>query len=284
MDKKNNAMISMRIPISVLICLTAIAIQGCSIFYVPQMRNGETANQCLNRIADTNDLLVSCKGIAKISSIGFEYQINERIAFIAQKMHRLRAEMLTPFGVIGSPFKLICTNDQIYLNSQFLDQPIYTRPGTFLLTQALPIKIQPHELIALLHGQIPFDNQMNATYDRLSNQKTLLLSKGMIKKTRQKIIFDHTETHVRSFEKYNYFNALVYRLTFDQYKTYNNFTIPSTVTISNADNQRIIIDMQSYYPNCAIKKHSFDIDHPKHVNNGGFPCAFNPFQRLLNLF
>jgi len=278
----------MRIQTSFLICLTAIAIQGCTIFHVPQIRDGETASQCLNRIADTNDLLVSCKGIAKLSTRGFEFQVNERIAFISQKMHQLRAEMLTPFGVIGSPFQLICNNDQIYLNSQYLDRPVYTRPGAFLLKQALPIQIQPHELIACLHGQLPITNKMNASFDTLSNQKVLVLSEGIIKKTRQIIFFDENTTRVRSVEKYNNFNRLIYKLTFDHYKTYKNYTIPSFLTISNADNQRVIIDIQTYYPNCAIKNNSFDIDYSIHAEKGGFPCAvswlFDPIQGLLNIF
>jgi len=288
MEKKFSLMISMRLPISFLICLTVIIIQGCTIFRTPQLRDGESAAQCLKRIAETNDLLVSCKGIAKISTQGFEFQLNERIAFISQKSHQLRAEMLSPFGVIGSPFQVICNKNLIYLNSRFLDKPFYTRPDAFLLKHALPIQIQPKELIAFLHGQLPIMPEMHAIFDHQSDQKILLLSKGLIKKTRYKVTFDLSATHVRSFEKYNHFNKLMYRLTFDRYQTYQTFSIPSILTIANADNQCVTLDIQSYFPNCAIKKNPFQIEDLRQAEKGGFPCVtswiFNPIQTLLNLF
>ena len=285
---KFNLMISMRIQISVLFCLTLITIHGCTIFRVPQLRNDETAHQCLKRIADINDLLVSCKGIAKISAQGFEFQLNERIAFISQKSHKFRAEMLSPFGVIGSPFKLICNQNQIYLNCGFLEKPIYTHPGALLLKYALPIQIQSHELIAFLHGQLPITPEMHATFDPQNEQKILLLSQGLFRKTGYKIIFNLSATQVLSFEKYNHFNKLIYRVTFYHYQMYKGFSIPSNLTISNDKNQSITIDMQSYYPNCAILNKPFQIESPGRAEKGGFPCVIswilNPIQSLFDMF
>lgn len=278
----------MRLPINFFICLTVIVIHGCTIFRAPQLRNGETASECFQRIAETNDMLVSCKGIAKISTQGFGSQLHERIAFIAQKAYKLRAEMLSPFGAIGSPFQLICNENRIYLNSRFMDKPYHIQPNAFMLKYALPINIQPHEFIACLHGQLPTLPAMHATFDPQSDQKVLLLSKGLIRRTRQKIYFDSSEKNVRSFEKYNHFNQLIYRLSFGKYQTFNTFSVPSTLTISNAANQSITLDIQSYYPNCAIKKNSFQIEGFEHADKGGFPCLtswiFNPVQSLLNLF
>jgi hypothetical protein len=252
------------------------------------MRDHETASQCLKRIAETNDMLVSCKGIAKISTQGFEFQINERIAFISQKLQKFRAEMLGPFGVIGSPFKLICNQNQIYLNCQFLEKPIYTRPDAFLLKYALPIKIQLHELIAYLYGQLPIAPDMHVTFDPQTEHKILLLSQGLISKTRYKIIFNVSASRVQSFEKYNHFNQLIYRVTFHRYQTYKGFSIPSRLTFTNDKNQCVTIDMQSYYPNCAIINNPFHIESPGHAEKGDFPCVIpwmlNPIQSILNMF
>jgi outer membrane lipoprotein-sorting protein len=261
---------------------------GCTIFRLPQVRDGETAAQCFKRISETNDLLISCKGIAKVSTNGFAFNINERVAFISRKPDQLRAEMLTPFGVIGSPFQLISNNKKIFFNSRFLEKPYYINPGALSLQYMSPINIQPFELIAVLHGQLPVEPNMRAAFDPCSEQKVLLLSKGIIKKTRLKVMFDYSATHVRSFEKYNYFNKLMYRMTFNKYQTNNNFYTPQSLTITNAKEQRITLDIQSYYPNCAIKKHPFQIPEPQHDEKGGFSCItswlFMPVQILSNMF
>jgi len=287
MEKTINLKILTQIQTSFLICLTLMFIHGCTLFHVPQQRNEETAEQCLKRIWETNELLVSCKGIAKINVYGFDFQLNERIAFISQKSHQLRAEMLSPFGVIGTPFQLICNQNQIYLNSRFLDKPIYTRPGAFLLNHALPIQIQPQELIACLHGQLPISKQMTAYFDSQSEQKILIRSKGLIRKTIGIVFLDSSATHVRSFEKYH-FNKLIFRVTFDQYQTYQNFSVPSKLTFSNTENQYVTLEIQSYYPNCAIKKNPFYIDNSEHSEKGGFPCLpsgiINPIRTFIDIF
>jgi len=283
-----NPMKSKRILTNVVVCLTVMIFHGCTTFRAPELRDGETATQCLANISEKNDLLVSCKGIAKVSTHGFGFTLNERIAFISQKTHQLRAEMLSPFGAIGSPFQLICTPKKLFLKSHFLKKPFYTRPDSYFLKKALPIKIQTQELILFLHGQLPILPGMHAKFDRLSKNKTLLLTKGLFKKTRQRIIFDGSEKHVRSFEKYNHFNELLYRLTFDRYQNYNIFSVPSKMTISNDANQCVTFDIQSYYPNCAIKKNPFLITIPEHTEKGEVSCVtswiFKPIQALLNIF
>jgi len=287
MEKTINLLKSNRILTSFLACLALIFIHGCTIFRAPQQRNGETADQCLNRIRETNELLVSCKGIAKINIYGFEFQLNERIAFISRRPHQLRAEMLSPFGVIGTPFQLICNQKQIYLNSRFLDQPYYTQQDAFLFNHALPIRIQPQELIACLHGQLPIASKMTAYFDPQSKQQILLLSKGLIRKTKQIVYLDSSATHVRSFEKYH-FNKLIYRVSFGRYRTYHNFSVPSKLIFSNAENQHVDLEIQSYYPNCAIKKNPFYIENSERIEKGGYPCLpsciVNPIQAFINTF
>jgi len=288
MEKKFNLIMLKRIRISFLLCLIGVLFHGCTIFRAPQVRDGETAAQCLQRISETNDLLISCKGIAKVSTHGFAFNMNERIAFISQKSHKLRAEMLSPFGVIGSPFQFICNKNKIYLNSRFLEKPYYTTTGALLLRYMLPIQIQPHELITVLHGQLPIESNMHATFDPHADQKILLLSTGIIKKTKLKVMFDLSAVHVQSFEKYSHFNKLIYRITFNQYQTNNHFSTPQSLTISNAQDQFVTFDIQSYYPNCAIKKNPFQIPEPEYDEKGEFSCItswiFAPIQILSSMF
>ncbi|ETR74644.1 MAG: hypothetical protein OMM_00067 [Candidatus Magnetoglobus multicellularis str. Araruama] len=285
-------MISMRTLNSIAICLIVIILHGCSTLKPEQMRYKETAAQCLADLVERNNALTSCKGIAKISVQGFNFKLNERIAFISKKSNKLRAEILSPFGVIGSPFLLICNDTQIYVSSRFLQKPYYsTQSNAFFVKHMLPIQIHPEELISYIHAQLPIDNTMHAAFDNQSLQKTLLLSKGLLWKTKYRIVFDTSDIRIQAIEKYNNFNKLVYRVHFNQYQTFKGVRIPSMITFSNADYQSVTLKIQSYWPNCAITKNPFQIegiDLTKNIKKGAIPCLISwinyPGRLLSELF
>jgi len=273
-------LIHIRISISFIIVLSIL--QGCT-FLGPMWKQSETpASQCLSELLNKNSAIKRCKGIAKISAYGFDIQVNERVAFISEYPHCLRAEMLSPFGGIGSPFTLVCNENQIYITGRILPEPYAFKPDGFLLKKILPIKLMPNELISCLNGQLPIDKGMRARFDHHSSQQILWLTKGFIWKKKHKIVFYSKSNDVQSFETYDRFNALIYRLYFDDYRKIGQFLIPFKIRFSNDSNQSIVIDMQSYWVNKPINNMPFQTEILDETSQKGkFSCINFIITRLF---
>jgi len=269
-----NSMKSIRIRISLIVVIATMNFQACSFFKVSYHEDTKTAKQLYRTLLETNQHIGSCKGIVKTSTHGFDFQLNERLAFISQQKHNLRVEMLSPFGAIGSPFMLICNEKKVYATGRLLPDTYLANTHSIMLKQMLPIQMTPREIIDCLHGRIPISKGMRARFDSKSSQKTLILSKGLIWKTRNKIFLNNHNNQVQSVEKYNRFNQLIYRILFEQYRDYQNETIPGQITFVNASNQSLTINIQSYWPNCTIKNKSFQINKNDQQNaeKGVFSC------------
>ncbi|MBF0451737.1 MAG: DUF4292 domain-containing protein [Candidatus Magnetomorum sp.] len=271
MNKIFKSMVSTHIRISFVLFVTLSIIQGCAFLHTSHQQTDASA--CLANLLERNKALKTCKGIAKTNSYGFDIQLNERIAFISEGPDRLRVEMLTPLGSIGSPFILICNETQVFISGRFFSEPFYFKPKGFLLKQLLPIKLLPHEMISCLHGQLPVEQGMHATFDRESSQKILVLTNGFFWKKKQKIAFYPESDRVKSIEAYDGFQSLMYRITFDDYQFFDQFSIPCTMTFSNADHQSIRLSIQSYWTNRTINNNPFQTDtFEKQSEKGVFSC------------
>ena len=271
--------------IRISLCLFSfiIFIQGCAFFKTPLIKKDEKAAKCLEELYNRNSDLKRCKGILKTKIYGFDYQLNERIAFVSEYPDGLRAEMLSPFGAIGSPLTLICNEKQLLLSGRFLPDTYKTHPKSLWLKQMLPIKILPQEIITCLHGRFPINNSMKAKFTNNKVQKTLLLSQGLFWKEFQRIVFYPKSKNIQYLEKYNNSKKLIYRITFDDYCTFDEFLIPCQITFANDSNQSIKIVIQSYWANQEITNKPFQTEgFEKQSVKGNKPCLntwiLNPFQ------
>ena len=270
-----------RISICLFACL--VIIQGCTFFQAPITKKDKSAANCLEELYYRNSALKRCKGIAKTKISGFETQVNERIAFVSEHPDHLRVEMLSPFGAIASPFTLICNEKQLFISGRFLPRTYQTHPKSLWLKQILPIKVLPQEVITCLHGRLPIERGMSASFTKTGIQKTLLLTSGLFWRKYQRIVFYPKSSKVQFIEKYNNLKKIIYRITFDDYRMFDKFIIPCQITFSNEFHQSITILIQSYWANQLITNKPFQTDtFEKQTEKGKKTCLrswiTNPFQ------
>jgi hypothetical protein len=258
-------------------------LQACTFLGISQQQQDEKASKCLSQLIHQNSALKRCKGIIKASTAGFDSHINERIAFISEAPHQLRAELLSPFGAIGKPFLLICNESQLVVTGHFFPEPYRFKPDSFLIKKVIPIPLMPKEFISCLHGHLPIDNGTQARFEKNSSQQILWLTKGLIWKKKQKIVFHPDSQNVLSLETYNHLNSLLYKITFSDYRTIDSFLIPFKMIFSNEEDQSITIAIQSYWANKPISSTPFqtEIFDKQLEDKGVFSCISNWISALL---
>jgi hypothetical protein len=224
-----------------------------------RLANGETAQQFLTRLAETNKAMQSFKGIGKLTLNRYGDIRTARIAWAGSSPDKLRIEV---WGAPGQVLARMATDGQwVYFESRarddFIKKP--SSKGSLERFLALPIKLQDiHTLIA---GRIPTCEYDHLDLKPIEEQKVIVSLNNNWLQCREKIYCQIENGECEQIEVFDRAGELKYRVQFADHKSIDGFSIPGHISLSDDAGVRIDIDIQSYQPNAMVDPSIF-ILHP----------------------
>ncbi|CAN2040729.1 putative DUF4292 domain-containing protein [Candidatus Magnetomoraceae bacterium gMMP-15] len=213
----------------------------------------------ISHIKTLNQDLKSFKGIGKFKISGHARSSRQgRAVLLGLLPERLRIEVLNP---LGQPMMSLASDSKwLYFLSQSDGNFYKKRSDSSNLSRFILIPIKPLELVSLIAGQIPL-----CKYSRLEIQQQgkdyILILKQKWGRIRQKIYIAEDKKTVKAIERFDGFGKILYKAEFNNFKQVQEFKLPFSLILSNADKVVCRLNLDRFLTNIIVKDSQFVINH-----------------------
>ena len=235
---------------------------ACSWLGGTEMPADPAATALLSRLEQTNRSLTQFKCIGRMVLRGDDQAVQSfRVAIAGQLNDRLRMDLLAPFGgAIGS-----VASDGQWLYVVMHSPREYHRKalGSGSLLQFTHIDIHVAQLVEILLGRVPVDDDLSARLDRAESGSTpqlrLVDAWGRI---RQEIILDETMQPVQAVwfdRRQRPFLTLI----LSGHRHIDEFVLPERIELIGVDGRRISLSLPHYEANAPLQPGLFSLPPPE---------------------
>jgi hypothetical protein len=254
-----------RICLAACLLLVSIGLSACSTLRqrLPEDRRAEkAAKQLLVDISQTNQNLISFKGIGKIRIWGPQQPpINERVAWIGSVPVSLRIVVLAS----GQPVVKFATDGR-YLYFIDLQNPGSSfkkiRSGDASLDKLISMPVKSSDIISLLAGRPPLLDHSRAVLmeDAVNGGAVLILEKWW--QVVEKIYLNADKSAVEKVELFGG-GKLRFRVEFKRMQQIKGYRVPRRLKITGSDGTGLQLDIDRYIADVSVKPSMFVLTPPE---------------------
>lgn len=235
-------------------------VSGCSLTNPSYIHSAETneALTVLQQIEKINKDIKTCKGSGWITISKQEESKKFRMAWAASFPGMIRLTLLSA----GHPVETVIADGKsvIFVSHTGKHKTKKINSSNPSLKDIVSIPVTIHDILSIFAGQVPinkFDtaNIAQLTYSGKLTDTMLILKKRWNGQTQHIVLTP--ENKVVSFSLINENRELIHSVFNNQFRTFDNFSIPVKVSVMDNENRKIDFEITSYQPNIPIKPDMF---------------------------
>lgn len=244
---------------TVFAMLAMVWLSGCGHIFKPPADDAG-ARAILERLMRHNSELTQYKGLAGIQIRMKGRSHSARIAFAAVQPDKMRVELL---NLMGTPLTSLSGDGEMVTVISHGDQKRYRfRQTRTALSKLIEIPIGIEDLQSLLAGRVPVPPHVSvqsATNSQNETDEEIVL-KNRWGDTVAKLQTDAAARHIKTLRVMDSEGALQYHVLWAQWREIDGYRLPSELIIETADNHRLTLTMDRFWPNAKVAPSMFVLE------------------------
>jgi hypothetical protein len=232
---------------------------GCSWMIRPPV-DDMAARRMVDAAAAHNGDLKRYKGLARVRVEYEGRKMTGRVALAAQAPDRMRVEWLTS---LGQPLTSLAGNGKTLSVVSYSTRKFYRfRQSADALKTVVHIPLGIDELFDILSGRPPLPVFAAAGLDRQEERPDGVSLKNRWHGVVARLGIDPESGLVETMKTYDGAGSWRYRVIWKTWMSRGAYTLPASVEIATPAGERLVLDMERFWPDAELDPAMFDLVAP----------------------
>ncbi|GEM_PF-1116708 len=239
-----------------LICIAAVMLtSGCAGWFRPPSRD-QDASSLLAMMANQGAATRYLKAVGSLLVERQGQSRKVRVAVALGRPDRLRVELLS---FIGQPLaRIAARGDRLCYQEPGRRQGVKTI-GRGGLKRLLGIDLSVEDLVSVLCGGLPEPELVKETFAQWGPEPGAVLLKSRWHRLRAKVFLSPNPWQPLAYERYTPEGGLCYRVSWLQWKSFNDRRLPCAWRFENGRGDRVLLRFRRIYLPASLPESMFNL-------------------------
>jgi outer membrane biogenesis lipoprotein LolB len=255
----NTGSLLRRILASIIVISAMVVTSGCSHLFQPPKEDAY-ARMLLDDVLQNNSALKQYKGLAGIRLLKNGRSQSGRIAFAAVQPDKMRVELL---NMLGTPLTSLSGDGAtVTIVTHDNHKQYHFRQTPTALASVIDVPIGIEDLQNLLAGRLPVPPHVSAQLlpAPAGTTDVMLILKNRWNNVVARLQIDQTTHDIKALWALDFNGALKYQIQWLHWKEVDSFRVPSELVIETPSSQKVILNMDRYWPNAKVPPSTFVLE------------------------